>query len=168
MRIPIILMIFLLLSACTTIKPVQNGEFPVIDLTDINGKQLIVNGVINKPTILLLFDYNCPYCVKAIDAIEANILNKISDSDAQIIAVGREHDIEYLVSLREKHGLKINLVADPKRDIFSIYAKKSVPRIYLYDSTGSLIFEHTGWSDKSWRRIYYEIQVLLGNASVVT
>ncbi|OUS25072.1 hypothetical protein A9Q99_22765 [Gammaproteobacteria bacterium 45_16_T64] len=163
----IVILLAVFLTACSTLTTKDKTNFPIINLVNIEGNSVVINGEINKPTVLLLFDYNCVHCVRAIQDIEDKFLGLVNESEVQFIAVGRDHDVEYLQSLKAKDNIKIELIADPKRVIFTFFANKSVPRVYLYDKRGELKYSHVGWSDKVSDRILGEISRLIGWVDVV-
>jgi thioredoxin-related protein len=155
-----LLVFFVFLSACSTLKPNQGSVFPAIDLVSIDGKSLVNNGQLKKPTVLLLFDYDCRHCVEALGDIESDLLDPLSAFELQFIAVGRGHNFQYLASLKEKGNLKIDLIEDQKREIFTSFADKSVPRVYLYDRNGNLQYQHVGWSKLILEKITHEIEII--------
>lgn len=54
------------------------------------------------------------------------------------------------------------VVVDIKREIFAKFAKQNVPRNYVIDRTGKIIYEHEGYSTEAFEKMRGLIELQLG------
>ncbi len=116
---------------------------PQFKVKTTQGADLIFGEGSEKPTLLVLFTTWCDSCQTAAPAISkafAHIEEKIS-----LVGIGREHAADELEAWANKEGLAYQLVEDPNRDLFNKFAKMHVPRIYLIDTDGSVLYQDVNW-----------------------
>jgi len=73
------------------------------------------------------------------------------------MAIGRECDYDQLESFRNKYSLSTPFIADPDRKIYSKFAEKIVPRIYLFDAKGILLQSIRGYKPDELRELVNRI-----------
>lgn len=118
----------------------QLERFEVIDS---KGNPVLFGAGSRKPTLLVLFTTWCGSCQKAAPAISevaTPYLDKI-----QLIGIGREHQASELEEWAAKTNTNYQLVPDPARVIYQHFAKMHVPRIYLIDTTGEVLYQDMNW-----------------------
>ncbi len=78
------------------------------------------------------------------------VLNKfINQQDLtqlDVIAIGREHTKEELKQWSDTLNYSFSYAPDPNREIFNLFADKHVPRIYLFDKDGKIVFQTVGFT----------------------
>lgn len=96
-----------------------------------------------KPTLLVLFTTWCSSCKEAAPAIS----KKFEQLKGQInlVGIGREHSSEDLEAWAKIEGLAYDLVEDPDRALFNQFAELHVPRIYLIDTDGTVLYQDVNW-----------------------
>jgi len=48
-----------------------------------------------------------------------------------------------------KNGVRFNAGIDPKKEIFNLYAKESIPRNFLIDQDGKIVFISIGYTEEN-------------------
>ena len=69
----------------------------------------------------------------------------------QVFGIGRDHPVEELQDFAELKKIGFRMIQDPDRVIFSHFASKTVPRVFILDPTGKVVY-----SNKGYDRIEYE------------
>lgn len=113
------------------------------DLLTIDGKSIRVGRNAEKPTLLTFFMVNCQSCNDAAIALSAHF-NKDSE-ELNVVAVGRDHEANDIIKWAEEVGLDFELVADPNRVLYNKFAKIYVPRIYIIDVDGTVLYQDVNW-----------------------
>ena len=54
-----------------------------------------------------------------------------------------------------------NIVPDPGRKIYSLFAEKYIPRNIIIDSNGNIIYQATGFNDKEFAKLKETIETEL-------
>lgn len=121
-------------------------------LSDLKGKVIWLN----------FFATWCPPCRKELPYLEKEVLNKYGKrSDFEVLVIGREHSWEEVLKFKADNNYKLPFYPDPKREIFSKYAKQSIPRNFIIDKNGHIAVASIGFTEKEFREIIHEVENLL-------
>ena len=62
----------------------------------------------------------------------------------------REHTDEQLRAYNERKKFTFPLYPDPKREVFSLFAEKSIPRAYLFNKEGEAVYTSIGYEKEEF------------------
>jgi len=111
---------------------------------DLKGKVVLVS----------LFATWCGPCQKELADVQNTLWPKYKDNkDFVMLVVGREHSDEDLQKYNERKKFTFPLYPDPKREVFSLFAEKSIPRAYLFDKDGKLIYSCVGYTAEEFQKL---------------
>ena len=120
-----------------------------IQVSDLKGKVVFIN----------FFATSCPICIKELPHVESEIWNKHKeDKDFELIVFGREHVADEMIAFKEKTGYTFNIVPDPERKIYSLFAERYIPRNYILNREGKIIYQSTGYDDEEFAKLKETIQ----------
>lgn len=115
-----------------------------IDSKELKGKIILIN----------IFATWCPPCQLELAEIKNELWPKYKDNPKFVmLTVGREHSDEELTKYNEKKGFTFPLYPDQKRDFTSKFATKSIPRSYIVDETGKIIYTSLGFQKKEFESL---------------
>ena len=129
-------------------------EIPTLEqgiLRTADGYILLVN----------FFTIPCPHCKRMLEYIEEQIRPSFMDSEVRIVSVGREHNPEDVASFRDKGNYSLAFAADPDRDIYSHFAERKIPRNYLFDREGKLVYQTRGFDPDQMNTLRAILEELL-------
>ncbi len=165
--IQLVLMMFVALSLTAQDKPVREdlklgSQMPQFTLesavygnvtpADLKGKVVLVN----------LFATWCPPCQKELAEVKDILWPKYKDNkNFKMLVIGREHTDADLTKYNEKKGFTFPLYPDPKREVFSLFADQTIPRSYLYDKNGKLIWSAIGYTPEEFKVLMETIEKAL-------
>ena len=116
---------------------------------DLKGKVVLVS----------LFATWCGPCQKELADVQSTLWPKYKDNkDFVMLVVGREHTDEDLQNYNERNKFTFPLYPDPKREVFSLFAEKSIPRAYLFDKSGKLIYSSIGYTAEEFQKLMETIE----------
>jgi len=119
----------------------SDGELTTADL---KGKVVLIN----------FFATWCPPCRKELPVLEKQVWEKFkSNDDFVLLVIGREHSKEELVKFAEEKELNLPFYPDVKREIFSQFATQSIPRNYIINKGGKVVYASKGFSDKEFEHM---------------
>ena len=131
------------------IKSEVNGN---ITPADLKGKVVLIN----------LFATWCPPCQKELAEVKATLWPKYKNNkNFKMLVIGREHTDADLTKYNEKKGFEFPLYPDPKREIFSKFADQTIPRSYLYNKEGKLIWSVIGYTPEEFKVMMETIEKAL-------
>ena len=119
---------------------------------DLKGKVVLVS----------LFATWCGPCQKELADVQSTLWPKYKDNkDFVMLVIGREHTDEQLQKYNERKKFTFPLYPDPKREVFSLFAEKSIPRAYLFGKDGKLIYSSVGYTAEEFQKLMETIATAL-------
>jgi len=118
-----------------------------VNIDDLKGKVVLIN----------FWATWCPSCIQELDAVQKDLLDKLSGQDFVFLPVSRQDTPEKIASFMESKGHNFPVYMDPEREIYSMFATKYIPRNYLIDKTGKVVYLDKGYGPGHLEKIYKEI-----------
>lgn len=136
----------------TIIKPGQ--QVPEFSFKDSNEKTVSISDCKGKTVMIMFFATWCPPCRKELPHIQSEIYDKYKDNPKfKLLIFGREHSEEELAKFRKEQKFLMPILSDKDRSIYSKFAEKYIPRNFLIDATGKVIFKSVGFEEKDFSRL---------------
>lgn len=130
----------------------KSSVYGDIKPADLKGKVVLVS----------LFATWCGPCQKELAEVQSTLWPKYKDNkDFKMLVIGREHTDEDLQKYNERKKFTFPLYPDPKREVFSLFAEKSIPRAYLFDKEGKLIYASMGYTEEEFKKLLEAIEKAL-------
>jgi peroxiredoxin len=141
----------------------QIGQMePNFKVTTLDGKEIELVQQKGKVILLNFFATWCAPCMAEMPHLEKDIWQKNkTHKDLLVIAIGREHSREELKKFNDKKGLTFALAPDPQRAIYSLFAEQFIPRNYLIDREGKIVYQSIGYNEKDFKLLQDQIDQLL-------
>ena len=131
---------------------------PDFTVKTIENKTLCLDELKGKIVLINFFATWCKPCMEEMPLIEKHIQQKFEEKEIVVIAIGREHNINELDVFNQRKKFSFHIAADPKRNIYNMYAQKFIPRLYLVDKTGKLIYAHSGYKKSEFEKLIQLIE----------
>lgn len=169
MRKPIFLLLLTAFSICLSAQTdiVKKGDkMPFFELESHANGNISSSQLDNKVTLIVIFATWCPPCQQELGALQQAIdKQKIrfgkENPDLAILVVGREHNEEELIAYKEKKGFTFPIYPDPNREFTAKFATQSIPRAYLFDKNGKIVYTSVGYDEKEFQQLVNTIDKLL-------
>jgi len=123
---------------------VHGDKMPDVDFqqVDIGQPYVIKRGHI---VLLNFFIIPCKHCKHMLEYLQEEIWPYFQESRRILLVVGRAHTPEELLEFRDNGNYILPFVADPERQNYDQFAEKKVPRNYLFNAQGQLIYQTRGF-----------------------
>ena len=130
----------------------ESSVYGKVSSADLKGKVVLIN----------MFATWCGPCQKELAEVKDVLWPKFKDNSSfKMLVIGREHTDEQLQKYNEKKGFTFHLYPDPSRSVYSLFADITIPRTYLYNKEGKLIYSSIGYSQEEFGKLLKAIEVAL-------
>lgn len=133
--------LILLVSSCSMmnhdeITPEDNivnvgDRLPAFTVLMNDGSLLSTAQLQGKPSLIVFFSTTCPDCQRELPILNQRFLT--SGADTTFVAISREQGPESVSTYWTEHNLSIPYSAQSDRAVYSLFARKGIPRIYISD-----------------------------------
>jgi peroxiredoxin len=112
-------------------------------LADLRGRVILVN----------FFATWCDPCRLELPQLQRLWEEFRGNDDFCMIAVGREESPETVKKFQEEQGLGFPVAADPDGSAFAAFATERIPRTYLIDRKGMIVYQCTGYYEEEMSKL---------------
>jgi len=146
---------FLLNGQTDTTTLVKAGDqAPVFKCKTLEGKTIDISKLKGKVIMVNFFATWCPPCNHELPVLQKKVWEKYrNNTDFVLIILGRQHSEAEVRDFVTKKNFTMPFAADPKREIFSLYATQNIPRNVVIGKDGRIIFQGTGYSEEEFAKI---------------
>ncbi|WP_396173606.1 TlpA family protein disulfide reductase [Flavobacterium sp.] len=131
-----------------------NETSPEFSFTTNDGKTVKLSDYKGKVILINFFATWCGPCMKEMPYIQKDLWEKLKKNDTFIIlSFGRDHSQEEVNKFIETKKFTFPIFADKDKSIYNLFATKYIPRNYLIDSNGKVIYASTGFSEKEFEEL---------------
>lgn len=114
------------------------------NITDLKGKLVMVT----------FFATWCGSCRQELPHIQSDIYDKYKNHPKfKLLILGREHSWEQVNKFKAENKFTMPFYPDPKRAIYSKFAKQFIPRNFLISPEGKVIFSSIGFNEKDFNEL---------------
>ena len=159
----VMMFVMLVAAICVQAQELKMGDaMPKFELNSTVYGDIKPADLKGKVVLVSLFATWCGPCQKELAEVQSTLWPKYKDNkDFVMLVIGREHNDEQLQKYNERKKFTVPLYPDPKREVFSLFAEKSIPRAYLFDKSGKLIYSSVGYTEEEFKKLMETIESAL-------
>ncbi|MFO7617162.1 MAG: TlpA disulfide reductase family protein [Bacteroidales bacterium] len=170
MRIAVSFLLFALLAfnpAAAQLKDssdiLQLGEdMPEFTVLTLDRQEVSSDDLYGKVVLINFFATWCPPCNQELPHLEKEVWAKYKDrEDFVLMIIDREEPGGKVEEFVKKKGFTMPFFIDPNREVFNLFAKKNIPRNYLFDKQGRLVLQSTGFKKEDFNTMVKELDKML-------
>lgn len=118
-------------------------EGAAFNIEEMKGKVVLVN----------FWATWCAPCLTEMPMLEKEVWQKHKGNDFEMIAIAREQGSQEIKVFQEKNKFTFPMGPDPQKAIYSKFSNAGIPRNYLVNRQGQIIYQSTGFNPKDFREL---------------
>ena len=150
-RLPYFLFLFFVFLATGCISDDEpQGEalgvgdyLPEFSVVMNDGTSIYTASLIGKVSMIVFFNTGCPDCRKELPEVQLVWEYYKEDPGVVILPIAREESESEILDYWESHDLNMPFSPQENRDVYSLFAPSIIPRIYISDLSGKIVFSST-------------------------
>jgi peroxiredoxin len=140
-------------------------QVPNFSVTTLDGKDLNISDLKGKIVLINFFATWCGPCMGEMPHVEKEIWQQLKSDKLIVLAIGREHTKDELAKFNKEKGFTFAIAPDPKREIYSLFAKQFIPRNYVIGKDGKIVFQSMGYTPEEFGKMVDLIKAQLKQAT---
>lgn len=113
-------------------------------MSDLKGKVVLIN----------FFATWCGPCRKELPVLQDRVWNKYKDQkNFELLVVGRQHTEQEIKNFIANTGFVMPMYSDSDRGIYSKFAVQTIPRNYIIDRAGKVIYTSAGYEETEFEHM---------------
>ncbi len=137
----------------------QGDMHPNFELSSTTYGAVTRAGLKGKVTVISVFATWCGPCQKELAKIEESLWPQFrAEDNFVLLVVGREHTEREVITYREKKGFSFPIYPDPERKFTAKFSTHTIPRIYLADKKGKIIYTSTGYNPEDFKVLMNKVE----------
>jgi peroxiredoxin len=148
-----------LLATCL----VKVGDrLPDAELPDTTGKRQSISSLCGpKLTVVFLWETNSEYAVSALEDLDADVAKPFLDKGVRVIGIDLRDGVDAVKEAVQQAGAGFPILLDPDGAYFAKIATDKVPRTYLIDAQGQILWFDVEYSRGTRRDLLAAVEVAL-------
>ncbi len=131
-----------------TCRVFVGDQFPGLELADLDGQSRNFGDLLGERlTIVAFWNSKLPTSVEELAGLQSRFLSEFGDQGVSIVAVNVGDEPVVAKELAKQSGATYPQLADPDRQAFAKVATEKLPRTYLLDASGKIL-----WFDIEYSR----------------
>ena len=137
-----------------------NGQnMPEFTITTMDGKDFKSSELEGKVVLINFFATWCPPCRKELPFVQTDIWDKYKDNDDFVLLIiSREEKPEVVMPFVEDKKYPMTFYSDIDRSCYKLFAMQSIPRNYLFDESGKLVYQSIGFQEQEFKHLLASIE----------
>jgi peroxiredoxin len=141
----------------------EGVSMPEAELADLEGKRIAIPSLLGKKlTVVLFWNSDNLYSTQALEYLQSDVAKPFGDQGLRVVGIDVKDPPESARKAVEVAGAKFVNLLDPDGAYFAKVATEKIPRVYLLDAAGKILWFDIEYSTSTGRDLERAIRFALG------
>ncbi|MDR0765530.1 MAG: TlpA family protein disulfide reductase [Odoribacteraceae bacterium] len=136
-------------------------KMPDFEVQLFNGERLATKDLRGKVLLLNFWATWNPPSLEEFKRVPDEIVKRFEGKDFVYLAISREDPREQVEAFRERTGYRFTMGLDTGREIYSRFATTAIPRDFVINKEGRIVYTTNGYSEKGFSEMIRVVEKLL-------
>jgi len=138
------------------------GEaMPAFSTPDLSGGSIDFAAFRGKVVVLNFWATWCAPCRAEIPRLEKEVWGKFKSDRFLVIGISRGEKKDVVEKYVRERGLTYRIGLDPERRVYDRFASAGIPRTYVVNSNGTIVFQSVGYDPGEFERMKQAVESAL-------
>lgn len=143
---------------------VIGDKCPSFEVQMLDGDVFSIDSLRGKTVLINFWATWCPPCNEEMTRVEKDIVERFAGEEFVFLPISRGEKPEVVSAWRTKKGYKFDIGLDIATEIFPQFARTYIPRNYLIDPDGTIVYYEVGYDAKLFDELVNKIDETIQNA----
>ena len=140
-------------------------QMPAITVKDTAGNTFSLANLKGKVVLVNFWATWCGPCTFEIPRLEKEVWQKYkSRPNFAMVAIAREQTPDEIMAFQKRSQFTYPIASDPQRSTYALFADYGIPRSYVVDADGKILFQTVGYCEGDFDQLKREIERGLAKA----
>jgi peroxiredoxin len=125
-------------------------ELPSFSVNTLDGATVNIANLKGKVLLVNFWATWCPPCRTEMPRLEKEVWQKLKSEDFVMVAIAREQTEDEIKEFLQDNKYTFPMASDPEREIYKMFAAEGIPRSYVVNAEGKIIFQSVGYDSKEF------------------
>ena len=137
---------------------------PSFEVQMLDGDVVSIDSLRGKTVLINFWATWCPPCNEEMTRVEKDIVERFAGEEFVFLPISRGEEPEVVSAWRTKQGYKFDVGLDIATEIFPLCARTYIPRNYLIDPNGTIVYYEVGYDAELFDELVNKIDETIQNA----
>lgn len=137
-------------------------DVPQFEVKMLDGKTINIKKLRGKVVLLDFVGTQCGPCIAGLKKFKKEIFERFKGKDLVVIPIVVKYkDVEDIKKFKERYGFDFPMGMDKDNKISSLFFSQGIPRYFLIDRKGKIVYHGPDYMPGAWEAMLKEIEKAL-------